>query len=102
MASASAYGSGSGSPSSALPPGREAARREGAVARPRIENDEGLGPGDASPPSQLLDHLAEALHVRHLEPDECIRIARRRENRLHLGELHGRLLDLLQVGGPGK
>ena len=29
-------------------------------------------------------------------------IAGRGEDRLHLGELHRRLLDLLQVGGPGK
>ena len=51
---------------------------------------------------QLLDHLAEALDVGHLEPDECVRVAGRGEDRLHLGELHRRLLDLLQVGGPGK
>ena len=51
---------------------------------------------------ELLDHLAETLHVGYLEPDECVRVAGRGEDRLHLGELHRRLLDLLQVGGPGK
>ena len=59
-------------------------------------------PVHAAATSELLYDLTEALHVGHLEPDECVRVAGGGEHRLHLGELHRRLLDLLQVGGPGK
>ena len=61
-----------------------------------------LVPGDPAAAAQLLDHLAEALDVGHLEPDERVGVAGRGEHRLHLGELHGRLLDLLQVGRTGE
>src|SRR5271170_7521894 len=82
--------------------GGEAVRLECTVAGPCIEHDEGLGAGDAAATPQLLYDLTKALHVGHLQPDECVRVAGRGEHRLHLGELHRRLLDLLQVGGPGE
>ena len=51
---------------------------------------------------KLLDDLAQALDVGNLEPHQGIGVPRRGEDRLHLRELHGRLLDLLEVGRAGE
>ena len=61
-----------------------------------------LVPGDATSPAKLLDDLAQALDVGNLQPHQGIGVARRGEDRLDLGELDGRLLDLLEVGRAGE
>ncbi len=81
---------------------RQAVRLDSAMTRPRIEHDERLGTGHPAAAAQLLDHLPQALDVGNLEPHQGIGVAGRGEHGLHLGELHRRLLDLLEVGRAGE